>query len=254
MALFITDKNISSAREGFQRVLKIDPTYPQPRFNLGVLAEAEDNRDETLKWFTEYLKLDQTSRYAKAARTKLARLQLASGAHKEQGYDDILARARALTKAGLLKEAIAEFDQAARLDDTRWEAYALTSAILSREGLLSEAKEFEEKARQRTPPDKKQALEAVLRSNAQERQYREYSQTALKAFRAKDYSKAAEDFSRAWQLFPGRTQPAFAAAVAFAAGKDYVEAAIILNRLKTNSDPKIAKKAERMLQSLTAKK
>ncbi len=140
------------------------------------------------------------------------------------------------------------------MDDSRWEAYAMTAVLLTQQGILPEAKQFEEKARQRAPVGKKAALEAMLRNNAQERQYREYSQRAVKVFRAKDYIKATEDFSRAWRLFPQRSESAFASAVAFTAGKDYVEAAMILNRLKTNPDPEVAKKAGRMLDALKAKK
>ncbi len=253
---FLFDKNVPVAREGFVRVLQIDPTYPHPRFNLGVLAEAENNRKDAIKWFTEYLKFDQTSRYAIAARSKIARLQLAADpiAARRQQYDDYWIRARRLINAGLLREAVAEFAQAVKLDDRRWEAYALTSVVLTQEGLIAEAKQFEDNARQRTPPARKQALEAVLRNNNQERLYRNLSQTGLKDFRAKKYIRAAEAFSRAWSLFPQRSEPAFAAAVAFTAGKDLVEAAIILNRLKTNPDRVIAQKAERMLQALTTKK
>ena len=252
---FLSDKNVAIAREGFSRVIQIDPTYPQPRFNLGVLAEAENNRVEAIKWFTEYLEFDRSSRYAVAARAKIARLQLAANpvAAKRQQYDDYLIRARRLINAGLLREAVAEFAQAVKLDDSRWEAYALTSVVLTQEGLMAEAKQFEDKARQRTPALKKQALEAVLRNNNQEREYRTLSQTGLKDFRAKNYIRAAEEFSRAWSLFPQRSEPAFAAAVAFTAGKDLVEAAIILNRLKTNPDATVAQKAERMLQALTKK-
>lgn len=258
MAQFITDKKIATAKEGFLRVLKIDPTFPQPRFNLGVLAEAEGKREEARRWFEEYLKLDHTSRYAEVTRAKIARLQAANGTdgqpNKDQQYDDYLARARRLISAGLLKEASAEFDQAATLDDSRWEAYAMTAVLLTQQGLLSEAKEFEEKARRRTSVDKKAALEAMLQNSAQERQYREYAQTAVKAFRVKEYSKAAEAFSRAWRLFPQRSEAAFAAAAAFIAAKDYVEAAIILNRLKTSPETAVAQKAEKMLQSLTSKR
>ncbi len=118
MAQFLTDKKISTAKEGFLRVLKIDPTFPQPRFNLGVLTEAEGDREEARKWFDEYLKLDFNSSYAKAAKAKLARLRVASATHAQSNrsaqYGDYLARARRLISAGFLKEAIAEFDQAAR--------------------------------------------------------------------------------------------------------------------------------------------
>ncbi len=258
LAQFLEGKNVPAAKAGFLRVIKIDPTYPQPRFNLAVLAESEANKEEAIKWFNEYLSLDSRSSYAKDARARLARLRLTSATgdeeRKRQQYNDYIARARRLIKAGFLKEAIAEFDQAAKLDDTRWEAYAMTAVLLTHQGLLPDAKEFEERARQRTPSDKKPALEAMLRNNAQERQYREYSQSALKAFRSKNYIRAAEDFSRAWQLFPQRSESAFAAAVAFTAGKDYVETTLILNRLKTNPDPEVARKAERMLQALTARK
>src|SRR5678815_2228985 len=49
------------ARRGFQDAIKQVANYPQPYFNLPVLAEAEENWDEASRLLEQFRQLDATS-------------------------------------------------------------------------------------------------------------------------------------------------------------------------------------------------
>jgi tetratricopeptide (TPR) repeat protein len=168
LARFFDDKDISRARAGFLESMRTDPSYPLPRFNLGVLAEADENWDEAIRWFQEFVQLDGASDYAKRAQKELARLrQLQTLEKSDQGrqrrlYDETIGRAKILLDARFLKEAIAEAASAAKIDDTRWEAYAVAGSALSERGAFDQAANFLQRAIDRAPQDKKGKLAQAL--------------------------------------------------------------------------------------------
>lgn len=252
---FAGDRDIVAARKGFLKSIETDPTFPQPRYNLGVMAETENKKGEAIKWFTEYLTFDQKSRYAVAAKLKIARLQLPPDEKRDKTtkYNILISRANGFMRAGFLKEAVAELYAASAIDDQRWEAYAFTSVILSQEGKFTNAEKFHAEAKKRVPPDKQSVLAAIVSSSTRDKRYAELATRATGLYKQKKFLPAAEAYLQAWQTMPQRSEAGFAAVVAYTAAKEFVEAALILNRLKTNPDKTVAEKANRMLTTLTAK-
>ena len=162
------DRDGAKAQAGFLEVIEQDPTYPQPYFNLAVLAESEEKWNEAIEWFEKYRKLDQSSAFALKAEEELARLKivraldLTPAGRQQRRYDDLIARARLFLDSQLPKQAVAEAARAAQVDDARWEAYAVAAHALSEQGLLQDAAKFLHKAIQYTPEDKKQSLQRAL--------------------------------------------------------------------------------------------
>jgi tetratricopeptide (TPR) repeat protein len=256
-AQFLEDKDRSRAREGYLQAIRIDPTYPQPRYNLGVLAEADEDWTEAAKWFTEYLRLDNLSSYATKARAELGRVGRAQeqdstpGGRRRRQYDEAVYRGRVLLRSGRPKEAVAEASAAAKIDDARWEAYALTADALSSQGLYVEAATFIQQAIERAPAAKRVGLQRVLDNYPKERQYRALGRAGAQALKARKYREAAADFISAWRLFPSRDEYGIAATVAYAIVGDKARAEALLTMLEQDPSPTTAQKVKEIRAKLS---
>src|SRR5688572_18770324 len=62
--VLIQNRNADKASSLFSKAAEIDPTYPAPLFNLGVIAQAKEDWDGAIKWYTKFLSLDSKTKWA----------------------------------------------------------------------------------------------------------------------------------------------------------------------------------------------
>jgi tetratricopeptide (TPR) repeat protein len=168
LALLVKTHDTKVAREGFRRSILLDPTFAPPYFNLGVVAEADEDWGDAVRWLGNFLKLEPNSIYAVRARSELTRiasiqasLRTPDGLKKNK-YDEEIGRARVFVRTNMPAEAIAAAGKAADLDSSRWEAYAVTASALANAGKTADARRFIGMAIERAPGAKKAALEKAL--------------------------------------------------------------------------------------------
>jgi tetratricopeptide (TPR) repeat protein len=158
------------AQAGFLRVIALDPGYALPYFNLGLLAEADEDWGVAISDFNRFLTLAPNSAYRLRAQAEIEHATTAKQADSTpQGklsrqYTDKIVRARALALSGMGKLAVAEAAEAANLDSSRWEAYAVIASALSRQGFDGDAARFLRMAIDRAPADKRPLLERASTS------------------------------------------------------------------------------------------
>ena len=163
------------ARKGFQESIKQDESYPRPYFNLAVLDEAEENWDEAIRLLEQFRQLDASSELSTRAKQKLEYLKrvrthdLQPGGKTKRRYDESVLQAGVLLNLGLFKEAVAEAARAATIDDSRWEAYALTASALAQQTFYDEAIPVLERAIARAPQSEREKLRAGLESYKRKR-------------------------------------------------------------------------------------
>jgi tetratricopeptide (TPR) repeat protein len=254
---FSEDNDTLKARDGFMEALRLDPTYSLPRYNLGVLAESNENWDEAVRWFEEFLRLDPISEYALKAQTELAGVRLireldkTPAGHLKRLYDDEINRARVFLNTGFEAEALDTLTKAKALDDSRWEAYAILSSVQTQHRDFENAISSLQGSSQRAPADKKDRLQQALDICQREWHYDNLATEGVKALESKDYQRAALSFTKAWQLFPDRGEYALAAATALAAAGDFPRAKQILNLVQDFPDQLIADQARALLVRVT---
>jgi tetratricopeptide (TPR) repeat protein len=159
-----------SARTGFLEAVTQDPFYPQPIYNLAVLATAEENWDDAIKLFQQFRQLDRVSALSLKAEQQLESLKrvrnldVTPEAKRRRHYDESILQANVLLNLGLLQEAAAEAAQAVQIDDTRWEAYAITASALARQNLYEDVVHFLNLAVARSPHNISDRLRRALGS------------------------------------------------------------------------------------------
>lgn len=260
LARFARDRNLTLARQGFLAAAQMDPSYPQPHFNLGVLAESEEKWDEAGKAYADCLRRQPEAELKSKTEQAIERLKkIGELARTPEGkarwrYEQVLLKAQALGQMGLVKEAVAQTAAAAKTDNSRWEAYALAGSLLSQQNLCNEATGFFQQALERAPAEKKTALEQALQKCRKEQMYRNLAQTAAAAAAVKDYAVAAHNFTQAWELFPERGEYGLAAATCLVMAGKNDAASIILTMLQEDRDPQTARKAREIMARIDARK
>lgn len=81
-------------------------------------------------------------------------------------YNQLVSAGYDFLKAGELKEAYVSSMEAAKINPSRFEAYALAGLVASQQGNATEAKAFLDKAIPRAPSDKKARLDEIARTIA----------------------------------------------------------------------------------------
>jgi tetratricopeptide (TPR) repeat protein len=157
------------ARAGFLKAIEEDTTYPAPRFNLGVLAAAQERWAEAIRWFEEYLEFDATSEWATRAKAEIERAQMNQARDAEphgvqrRRYDNTIEAGRRLLAADMASAALEQAERAAAIDSTRWEAFVLAGAAATRAKQLDKADSFIRRAQELAPPNLQQELRAAQR-------------------------------------------------------------------------------------------
>jgi tetratricopeptide (TPR) repeat protein len=157
------------ARQGFAKSVDQDRSYSLPYYNLGVLAEADEDWETAIRYFEQFIALDHASELSAKAQRKLSSLRplremdsTPAGRRKRQ-YEQALSEANTLISLGLMKEAISTEARAARVDDTRWETYALVASALADRQLFADAIVFLQKAIARAPGEVQKRLSVALK-------------------------------------------------------------------------------------------
>jgi tetratricopeptide (TPR) repeat protein len=150
LARYLFDQDRGKAREGFLLSLQQDPTYALPHYNLGVLAEAEEDWNDAITYFEDFLRLDQMSTYATKARSEVARLKQVRELDRtpegkqRRRYEDAISKS-------MIKDAVRAAAIATQIDDRRWEAYALAATALSKQEFYEDAEWFLKQSIARAP-------------------------------------------------------------------------------------------------------
>ncbi len=132
-----SDGDAGAARVGFLEALEIDPTYPSPQFNLGVLAQEQRRWAEAVKWFESFLAVEpRSSRHFAAATKRLqacrAAVEIATTPEGSRvlEYAALIARARNSLRIHNSRKAFMWAAQAAVVDGSQPESYILGAAAL----------------------------------------------------------------------------------------------------------------------------
>ena len=257
---YIRDNDAAKARAGLLAAIQLDPTYPQPRYNLAMLAEVEEKWDEAIDWLQKYRTLDGTSKTSSKAQLEIERLTVVRDLDKtpegklKRRYNDAIARGQKLAAIGLPKSAVLEADAAVKMNPNRYEAYALAAACLARQGQYDRAIAFVKMAIDRSDASSKPRLQAALAKCENEANYQQIGIQGSAALDAGKYKDAAALFENGWKLFPRRGTYGLAAALALASSGDIPKATEYLNQLKNSKDQATARRAQSMLARISAHK
>lgn len=167
-AAFILDHDHDKARRGFLRVTELDPTRASAWFNLGVLAESDQQWGDAARYFSEYLRQAPGGPDAMRAKSQLKLLDKAVAGLIEPAdlrrdeYNAMIQRARAFMAVGLFREAIAEAGRAQESDPTKWESYAVVSLCMARQNKRDAALRFRTQALDRAPVRERDRIGHVL--------------------------------------------------------------------------------------------
>lgn len=145
--------------------LKQDTNYAPAIFNYALICTLDDDVEEAKKWFTRYLGISPEQPRAKEAKDRLneiAKLEkiLADPAKRsDRNYYKSLYRAERLAAYGLFQDSLRLTASAAKSFPNRSEAFVLASSTCIKAGLISEARDFLEKAIQLSSGDSRTKLE-----------------------------------------------------------------------------------------------
>ena len=138
--------------------IHIDPSYPEPYFNLALLAEAHENWPYAATLLLSAIRSSpESSPLHQRAEQHLAsvltiRMSDATPEGRQLGlYASAIARATSFLESGLLQLAVSEAAVAIKIDPDRWEAYAVAANALSRDKEMEESRKFLDLALQHAP-------------------------------------------------------------------------------------------------------
>jgi serine/threonine protein kinase len=253
---FRRDRDRPELERQLLKALSLNPSYAQPRFDLGILAEGDEDWQAAYEWFRQYRRLEPNSKMSVLAQIELDRipaiekLDSTPEGKKTRRYDDAVARSKMLFNSGLLKESVAAASGAVKIDNSRWEAYAIIGAALARENRFDLAGHFLAEAADRAPADKKPIFQKATDKCAKEKQAQDLALAGSKALSDRNYSLAASNFDKAWDLDPTNNEYGLGAAVALVKLHKNSAASDDLNRLLTSRDPKVVSRAKLLLAKL----
>ena len=138
------------------------------------------------------------------------------------------------------------------IDPSRWESYAVAGAALSSQHRYDEAMEFFRKAQAHAPDAKRAELEVSVQQCLREKLYDAFGKSGTEALKEKRFVIATDDFQKAVQLFPKRTEYRFAQAVSLALAGNRAESAELLRQLKDSPDKATSSRAEVLLTRMNS--
>lgn len=165
---FTRDHDQTKAWNGFVKATQIDPNYAPAWFDLGIMSEGQKKWKEARYYFYRYLSLAPKGPDAIRAHQQAELLskyisgEMKPDDIKRADYDAAIQRARVLLAAGFYREAIDDAGLAQKLDESRWESYAVVSLCMLRQHKLTEAAKMRDRAVERAPQDKREQIRAAL--------------------------------------------------------------------------------------------
>ena len=242
--------NHLAANEELHAALTADPNSRTSRYALGMVAEADENWTEAIRWFQEVRSLSPTE--SKLATEAEQQIQICSENAKQdkqtdskldRRYNSMIARARFLVRFGLAKESVAEAAEALQLKPKGWEPYVITAEALALQAQYAKAGEQLELAIERAPDEKKEALHQAELTNSRYANAQKIAAKAIADLRRKDYSEAAAELHEAWSI-EHRSNYGIAAAEAYIASGASREAKALLREVSVAGDAEASKPGE----------
>jgi tetratricopeptide (TPR) repeat protein len=268
LAQLLKDHDAAKARSGFLAAGAQDPSYAMPFYELGLLAETQDDWSAATQWFTKFRQLDADSENSRLAAHELERLERIAElektpeGRKNRLYDEAIMHGEVLLQFGFPKEAVAEAARAARIDGSRWEPYVLGAQALSCNRRFIEAEAYLKEALARVPdegsqpaglsglPGARAKIQLAIEECQKEEHYQELLKQAKSHVQQKKYADASEDYRSALKDYPTREECALAYGDALAMSGAYAPAAKLFTDLRSSIDPAIAQHARESLGRL----
>ncbi|WP_324725969.1 tetratricopeptide repeat protein [Actomonas aquatica] len=210
---YLESGDAAAAQAAFVELQAQWPDYPDPVFNLAVLAEARGDAEEAMRGYERFLAM--APGHAKAAEARGALLALQQRPSAAEAYGELLARADARWRAGDLAGAFAEAAAAQALQPERWEAPALAAQVLAADGAWDDALPLTEQAVARAPEGELRAELAVYRDEIAAR--REAATARAQA----EQLESAGDFAAAAAAYATVAESTEDGAVALLAGLNF---------------------------------
>lgn len=231
------DHNTAKARAALLLLLKSNPDYAKPRYNLALIAASDHHWSLALQWMGQYRDMVDPTRRTKEDKI-IAKFRLTQAAEFRAAVTSTLA----LSNAGNTEEAATSADKLRDIDDSQVVAY-LFSGIL--EGNLHHYNDSEKLLREalKLAPDANKdkvadALTSVLTTHAKS------------AGASGKYFTAGSLYEEAWHYEPQHPEIGLAAASSYALSGHYNEGAKIAQDLAQNSNPDIQTQAATLLQNM----
>jgi Tfp pilus assembly protein PilF len=165
LARYRVDHDAAAAREAMLEAVRVDPTYPNPRFDLAVLAEDQEDWGQAIRYYEEFLALVPSSSTAAAtARKRLHRAQRAgemdgtADGKRLRQYAELLALASGYLQADEPRKAYNLGAQAIALDARLPHAYLVCADALARVTAYGAAAKLVKLAIERTPDAERRPL------------------------------------------------------------------------------------------------
>lgn len=253
---FLTDGNRPEAKEAFRKCAEQDPSYAEPRYNLARLEEADENWDEALRWYNECQRAAPNSTLSRDAGVHIRQLEaIQQRAQTPEGaralkYETLVERVRSAIAAEQFAQAEVLAEQAAKIDDSRHEAYSLAAAVCSRNRDYDKALGHLRIAISKCPADKKPSLQLALSEMEKELAAEQHRTKAMKAMADGQFSAAAREFESAWQARSSFEGYGIRAALAHQLAGANDAAIKLLRRLASSKDLSVAQLATNQLMQI----
>jgi len=73
--VYANEKNLIEAKKSFQKVIELNPQYAYAYFALAYAAETENNKDEAIKNYKEFLKYNKDAANVAQVEEKIRNLE-----------------------------------------------------------------------------------------------------------------------------------------------------------------------------------
>lgn len=156
IAAFAADNEIGKAKAAYERALQLQPGYLPALVGLAMMLEAEGDSIKAKQVFLEITQKTKPGALADFATREIAVLDARIKAsatpedRKNLDYKELIDSARMYLSLGQAQVAAERARAARALDDTRWEAYAISGQIAISLNLKSDARRLYQAARKRT--------------------------------------------------------------------------------------------------------
>ena len=231
------DHDVEKAKATLVLIVKSNPNYPKPRYNLGLIAASEHHWTQALQWMGQYRDMVDDTHRAKADKI-ITSFRLRQGIE----FKAAMISAVALAKAGKIKDAASAAERLQDIDDSQVDGCLLSGILeFNLHHYHNSEKLLQEAVKRASDNDKgriSDALVGVLAAHAKE------------AGAAGKYFMAGTLYEEAWQCEPQYPMIGLAAASSYALDRHYKESAIIARTLSNNLDPDVQTQAIALLKSM----
>jgi len=252
---YLNDKDINAAIEKYSQLQQLHPKYSPVIYNLGRLAEIQEQWKDAHAWYSKYLLLAPNEPRPNFVQSKMEALQELAindknpDLKRQRIYDEALTLAQLQFEQKNYNSAIISIDEAITLDSTRLEGYMLGALILMEDNACDEAINYFNNAIKVaiTPKDKALMNDALNECQSQISAEKDLNK-AHQQSEENDYASAAQSFKKAWLAQPDNHDIAMMAAINYLMAKDYSNSKTILKKLVKTNVPSIVIEANEKLR------